>query len=152
MLELSQGSRVCCRLNANRPKACGPLAACYECCGKIEIGAEAFVSFVVSGCDSPEFLDFGEIVFDQMAPFVHFGVDLDKLFSVLSWWDDRECSARIELKPEPIGIESLIREQRVERHAVNQRPDPHDVVALARHQDKAHQIAEGIDQRHDFGR
>ena len=40
-----------------------------------------------------------------MAPFVHFGIDLDKLFPVLTRWDDRERSARIELKPEPVGIE-----------------------------------------------
>ena len=133
-------------------KACGHLAACDECCDEIEIGPEAVIGFVVAGCDTSKFLDFGEIVFDEMTPFVHFGVDLDKLFPVLSRWDDRERSARIELKPEPIGIECFVREQRVKRHAIDQRSDTHDVVALARHQDKAHQVAECIDQRHDFGR
>ena len=86
-----------------------------------------------------------------MAPFVHFSVDLDVLFPVLSQRDDRERSARIDFKPQPIGVESLVREQRVEGYTVDERSDAHDVVALARHKNKPHQIAECIDQRHDFG-
>lgn len=87
-----------------------------------------------------------------MAPFVHFVVDLDRLFPMFSRWDDAERAARIEFEPEPVGIEGFIVKQRLKRHTIDQRPDPHDVVALAWHQDKAQQVAEGIDQRHDFGR
>ena len=49
-------------------KVCGQLSCCDDGCGEIDVGFEADISFVISRGDASEFFDFGEIVFDQMAP------------------------------------------------------------------------------------
>jgi hypothetical protein len=41
-------------------------------------GLEALVGFVGAQGDAFEFLEFAEEVFDQMTPFVHLGVDLER--------------------------------------------------------------------------
>lgn len=87
-----------------------------------------------------------------MAPFVYLGIVVDLGFAMLAWWNDGLCLAFGEFGAQPIGIEGFIGEQGVECQPLDQWPDPHDVVALPRHQHETHQIAQCIDQGHDFGR
>lgn len=64
----------------------------------------------------------------------------------------RGPAPRIKLFEQPIGIERLVRQQRVKRDALDQRGDAFHVVGLPRQQQEPHQIAKRIDQRHDLRR
>ena len=133
-------------------KSRGHLSASDECCGEIDVGPEAVIGLVISGCNTPRFLDFGAVVFDEVAPFVHLGVIVDLGFAVLAWRDDRLCLAPRHVRTQPVGVKGLVGEQSVKCQPLDQRPDAHDVVALPRHQDEAPQIAQRIDQSRDLGR
>jgi hypothetical protein len=60
--------------------------------------------------------------------------------------DDRRGCAIIEH-----GAANFCRRQRLEIEAGDQRLDTNAVVTLAGQEDKANEIAEGINQSHDFG-
>ena len=114
-------------------------------------GAEAGVGFVVARGDAPELFDFLEDVFDQMALFVHLLVVVDCSASAAVGRDHRQGVALVQFRPEPIAVEGLIADQRLERDAVQQRLDADAIVALARQQDEAREGAERVDQRDDLG-
>ena len=113
--------------------------------------AVAGIGFVVARGDASELFDFLEEVLDQVAPFVHFLVVGDGSGPAAVGRDHRQGAAFVQLRPEPIAVEGLVADQRLERDAVQQRLDADAVVALARQQDEAREVAERVDQRHDLG-
>ena len=50
--------------------------------GDADSGTVADVGLIVPCCDGSELLEFGEVVFDEMAPAIHLPVVVDAEFSV----------------------------------------------------------------------
>ena len=65
--------------------------------------------------------------------------------------DHGDGAAGVEVRPEPVDVEGFVAEQGPEGDALDQRRHADGVVALARQQDEAHEVAEGIDQGDDLG-
>src|SRR5829696_7002057 len=111
----------------------------------------AGVGFVVASGDGPELLQLGEGVLDEVAPAVHVAVEADGGLAVGLGRDHRGGAAGVKLRPEPVGVEGFVAEQGAEGGALDQRRHANGVVALARQQDEAHQIAEGVREGDDLG-
>src|SRR5215212_628852 len=111
----------------------------------------AGVGFVVAGGDGTELFQLGEGVLDQVAPAVHVAVEVDGGLAVGLGRDHRGGAAGVKLRPEPVGVEGFVAEQGAEDGALDQRRHADGVVALARQQDEAHQIAEGVREGDDLG-
>src|SRR5829696_9640866 len=111
----------------------------------------AGVGLVVAGGDGPELLQLGEGVLDQVAPAVHVAVEADDGLAVRLGRDHRGGAAGVKLRPEPVGVEGFVAEQGAEGEALDQRRHADGVVALARQQGEAHQIAERVDEGEDLG-
>src|SRR5918997_4756540 len=114
-------------------------------------GGVAGVGFVVASGDGPELLQLGEGVLDQVAPAVHVAVEADGGLAVRLGRDHRGGTTGVKLRPESVGVESLVAEKGAEGEALDQRRHADAVVALAGQQKGAHQIAEGIDEGDDLG-
>lgn len=115
-------------------------------------GCEALIGFAGTHGDALELLEFAEEVLDQVAPFVHLGVDLEPLGAVWMLRNDDFCPALIELLDNPVGIKGLIAKQGVKVDAVNQRRNTDGVVAVSRQELEAYEIAQGIGQRQNCAR
>ena len=114
-------------------------------------GSEACVGFLIAGCDASEGLERAEEVFDQMAPAIDLGVVGNAPCAVGLRRNDGDSSTVIQLGADPIDVEGLVGEQRVELDTLDQRLDADAVVALTRQQNEANEIAERVDQRQDLG-
>lgn len=114
-------------------------------------GVEALVGFVGSHGDAFEFLEFTEEVLDQMTPFVHFGIERNRLGSARMLGDDNLGAALVEIGNDAIAVEGLVGDQSAEGEAVDERFDADRIETLARQQDKAHEITEGVGKCQDFG-
>ena len=134
-----------------RPKVCGQLFCCDDGCGEVDVGFEADISFVISRGDGSEFLDLGEIVFDQVAPSIHHSIEVDLFFTMPARRNDRECTTFIKFCSQPVGIESFISQQRTECHVLDQWLDANHVVALARQKNKPNQVSQGVNHGDDLG-
>src|SRR5256885_7046325 len=66
--------------------------------------------------------------------------------------DDGLCAALVEICDDRIGVERFVGDQGIEVDAIEQRRNTDRIEALSRQKDKAHQVAQGIGQRQDFGR
>jgi hypothetical protein len=144
------------RIDFNTPGARRTKACLQSLTGKtgrdeIDEACKAGVGLFVAGGDASECLETTEEVLDQMAPLVHFGIMRDAAGAVGFGWDDRCGSAFIECGAQPVVVEGLVTDQRLKIEAGDQRLDTDAVVTLAGQEDKANEIAEGIDQSHDLG-
>jgi hypothetical protein len=83
---------------------------------------------------------------DQVAPAVHVTVEADGGLAVGLGRAHRGSTTIAKVRPEPVGVESLVAEQGAEGDALDERLHADAVVTLAGQQNEAHQIAEGIDQ------
>jgi len=79
-------------------------------------------------------------------------VDVQRLFAPWPLRDADHGAALIHRFDDPVAIECLVCQQRAELNPVDQRCHADGVVAIARQQVEAHEIAEGIRQRQDLGR
>lgn len=86
-----------------------------------------------------------------MAPFVKFGVDGDRVQASWALGDDDAGAAFVQFGDDPVGIESLVGNQRTEFEAMDQRGDADRIVALARQQMEADQIAQRVGEGEDLG-
>src|SRR3984893_14488814 len=132
-------------------KACLQSPDCEESSDEIEEPGRASVGLFVAGCDASECLEGAEEVLDQMTPFVHFGIMRDAPGAVGLGGDDRCSTAFVQVGAQPVVVEGLVADQRLKIEAGDQRLDADAVVTLARQQHEANEIAEGVDQGHDFG-
>jgi hypothetical protein len=87
-----------------------------------------------------------------MPPLVDVEIDRERSFALGPLRDDDFRTAFIQFRDDPVGIECLIGDEATELCSLDQRRDPDRVVSLARQKDEAHEVAQGICQRQDFGR
>ncbi len=73
-------------------------------------------------------------------------------FAVRLCRDDSGGAALIERGAQGVVVEGFVSDQGIEIDACDQRLDADTIVTLTRQQDKAHQIAERIDESDDLGR
>ena len=132
-------------------KVCLQLPDCEESRDEIEEPGKTSVGFFIAGCNPPECLEMAEEVLDQMAPFVHFGIMRDSAGPVGLGRDDRCSAAFIEVGAQPVVVESLVADERLKIETGDQRLNADTVVTLTGQKDEANEIAEGVDQGHDFG-
>ena len=86
-----------------------------------------------------------------MAPFVNLRVDGNRVQALRALRDDDAGAAFIQFGDDPVGIECLVGDHRAEFEAMDQRANTHRVVALARQEMEADQIAERVGEGEDFG-
>src|SRR4029077_3860742 len=110
------------------------------------------IGFVGAQGDTLELLEFAEEVFDQVAPFVHLGVDLERGGAARMLRDHDFGAAPVEGGDDVIAVEGLVGDQGGELDALDQWRDPHRVVALAGQQHESDEVAERIGEGQDFGR
>src|ERR1700693_3693176 len=113
---------------------------------------EALVGFVGAHGDTLELLELAEEVLDQMTPFVHLGVDLERGGAAQMLRDHDLGAALVEVGDDVVAVEGLVSDQGAELDALDQRRDSHRVVALSRQQHESDEIAQGIGEVQDFGR
>ena len=114
---------------------------------------EATVGLIIAGGDAPELLEIAEEVLGQETPAVHRKIARDRAAlggsTASAARSSREEGGR---GADPVDVEGLVGDEGLELEAGDQRRDADAVVALARQQDEADQIAERIDQGNDLGR
>src|SRR5713101_6028130 len=115
-------------------------------------GLEALVGFVGTHGDAFEFLEFAEEVLDQMTPFVHLGVDLQRHGAARMLRNHDLCPALVEAGDDIVAVEGLVGDQRAELDAIDERRNADSIETLSRQQDEADQIAERVGERQDLGR
>lgn len=82
----------------------------------------AFWNF--SQLTSATFLEFAEEVLDQMAPFVHFGIERDGLGATRVLRNDDLGTAFVEIGDDVVAVDGLVGEQRAEFDTLNERSHP----------------------------
>jgi hypothetical protein len=112
---------------------------------------EAAVCLVAAHRYAFEFLQLAEEILDQVAPFVHVRVNVERLGAPLMLRDDDLGLACVQLFDDPVGIKSLVSDQAAEFEVLDQGRDADGVKAMAGEQDEAHQIPKRVGQREDFG-
>jgi hypothetical protein len=115
-------------------------------------GSKACVGFVAAHGDTLELFEFTEEILDEMARFIDLWVDGDRISALRTLRNDDPCATFIQLKDDPVGIESLIGDEGREGNAFDERRDADCIMALARQQNEANQIAQCIREREDFRR
>lgn len=118
---------------------------------EIDHGLEAAVCLVTSHCYAFEFLELAEEVLDQVAPFVNFLVDIERLGTSLMLRDYDHGLAFVHVCDDPVGIKGLVGDQTTEFDVFDQGRDADGVKAMAGEQDEPHQIPKCVGQRKDFG-
>ena len=90
-------------------------------CDEVAVCGVADVGLVVACCDATEFLDLGEVVFDQMSPAVHVLVVGRRPLPVGERGNDGACATLVQLLSQPAGIECLVGDEGIEVNVVDQR-------------------------------
>src|SRR5260370_1777165 len=115
-------------------------------------GLEALVGFVGAHGDTFEFLEFTEEVLDEMTPFVHLGVDLERDGAPRVLRNHDLGTALIEIGDDVVAVEGLVGDQCAEFDPRDERRDADGIEALSRQQDESDEVAQGIGEGEDFGR
>src|SRR3984893_2178669 len=113
---------------------------------------EALIGFVGAHGDTLELLEFAEEVLDQMTPFVDLGVDLQWGGAAGMLRNHNLGAALVEIGDDVVAVEGLVGDQGAELDALDQRRDPHRVMALSRQQHESDEIAERVGEGQDLGR
>src|SRR5215218_3225945 len=87
-----------------------------------------------------------------MAPFVHFGVDLERGGTARMLRDHDLSAALVEVSNDLVAVESLVGDQGTEFDTLDQWRDPNSVEALSGQQHEADEIAESVGEGQDFCR
>ena len=135
-----------------RSRACGHLPQCKDCGGDVPSCAVACIGFVVSCVHSSELLDLAEIVFDEVSPFVGFGVVRDVQDAVALGRNDSIGTPAMQVLAQVVCIKRLVGHQGFEGQPLDQGRHAGNFAALTWKQRKAHQIAERVGQRQHLGR
>src|SRR5437016_11553674 len=115
-------------------------------------GLEALVGFVGAHVDAFEFLEFTEEVLDEMTPFVHLGVDLERRGAARVLRNHDLGTGLIEIGDDVVAVEGLVGDQRAEFDPRDERRNADGVEALSRQQHESDEVAQGIGEGEDFGR
>ena len=92
-------------------RACLQSPACKEKRDQIEEAGKAGVGLLVAGCDASECFERAEEVFDQMTPFVHFGIVRDAPGPAGHGGDNRGRAAFLQIGAQPVVVEGLVADQ-----------------------------------------
>src|SRR3954462_724478 len=101
--------------------------------------------------DALELLQLAEEVLDQVPPFVHLAVNVERRRAARMLGDDGLGAALVQVRDNVIAVESGIADQRPKGEPVNERRHAHRVEALPWQEHEAHQIAERVGERQDLG-
>ncbi len=112
---------------------------------------EALVCFAGAQGDAFELLELAEEILDQMTPFVGFVVDFQLQCPGRVLGNDDPGASFVEFCDQSVAVECLVCDQSTEFDVVDQWRDLDAVIAIARHETKAHKVAQGIRQRQNFG-
>ena len=115
-------------------------------------GLKALVGFVSAQGDAFEVLEFAEEVFDQMTPFVHLGVDLERRGAARMLSNHDLGAALVELSDDVVAVKGRVGDQRGELDPGDERWDANGIEALSRQQHKADEVAQRVGEGQDFGR
>lgn len=123
-----------------------------ESCGDGYEGFEAQVCFTRAHGYPSVFLQFTEVVFDQVPPFVSFLVELCRELPVgfrrYDWGD----ATIQQVIAQPISIECSVRQKVPGGQISDQRVSLAQVMSLSGHQTEINEVAERIGQRQYFRR
>lgn len=136
-----RGTRAC--LHSSSPKDDGD---------DTDHRGEAGIGLFIARRDASKRLDRAEEVFDEMAPLVHFRVMRRMSGGPLAQRNDSLDAAAGQPLAQPMGIERLVADDSEAGDAGHENVKTCDVVALARQEYEADQIAERIDERRDLRR
>jgi hypothetical protein len=115
-------------------------------------GSEAGIGLVAAHGHALELLEFAEEVLDEMPPLVDLEINRERGFALGPLRDDDFRTALIQFSDDPVGVECFVCDEATELCSLDQRRHPDRVVSLARQKDEAHEVAQSICQRQDFGR
>lgn len=87
-----------------------------------------------------------------MAALVEFGIDDQRRAALWTLRDADQRAACVHLGDDPVAVEGLVGQHRIEGEPLDQRRDPNRVKAVPRYQDEPHELAKRIGQRQDLGR
>ncbi len=74
------------------------------------------------------------------------------MFAIGFWRNDGAGAAIVQFRPQPVGVEGLVGQERVELKIADQRLDADHIVTLAGQEDEADQAAQSIHKGDDLGR
>lgn len=114
-------------------------------------GQERGGELVISCGNAPELLETAEEPLDQVAVPIEMGVERALIFPVGAWRDNGLSALGPDGRDKRIGIVTLVRNHRLGGDSLDQRRGAFDVRNLARRQDDAQRIAQGIDCNMQLG-
>jgi hypothetical protein len=119
---------------------------------QMDCGEEISSGFVVAGRDSAEFLEVAEEVLNEMTRLESRFVVGALVYTIAPGWDYGSfprCAKRVDHTL--IGVECFVCQQRVSLHPRQQRVGAFQIMGFARGQKEGEWIAQGVNQRVDFG-
>jgi hypothetical protein len=116
-------------------------------CGK-EISCE----LVISCGDGAKVLEFVEEALDEVAFAIEREVAMPRRFAIGFWGNHRGDASLRERVRQRIGVVSLVAKQGTRIDTVDQLLCASQIVGLPRRKHQFDRIAQGIDERMDFGR
>ena len=118
----------------------------------MDCGEKVSRGFVVACGDGTILFELAEEILDEMSRLIDVSVKIPLDFAAASGRDDERLSATKQgLDDTFVSIEGLVGQQSVGRHVRQQRVGALQIVGLARRQQKAQGIAQGIDKRMNLG-
>ncbi len=114
-------------------------------------GEEDLCELVVARGDSAEMLELIEETLNEIAFAVEGEVARARGFSVGFGWDNWDDRSIIEGGDESVGVERLVGDQSAGIDGFDERLGASQIVILARAEHHLDRIAEGIDERVNFG-
>jgi hypothetical protein len=118
----------------------------------VDSGEKISRELVVACRDGTKVLEFVEEAFDEVAFAVECEVASPRKFAVGFWRNHRGYSPLSESVDQLICVVSLIAKQGIRIDAVDQLLRASQIVGLPRREHQFDRIAQGIDERMDFGR
>ena len=98
-----------------------------------------------------KFLNFCEVVFDQVPPLVHVGIVISLHLSVRFGRNDSDSTALIKFLQEPVYVKGFIGQKRSKGNVANERGDPFHVLRPSGQKQKAEQVSERINHANNLG-
>ncbi len=119
---------------------------------RVDHGSIALIGFVAARGDTLELLELAEEILDQVTPFVHLLIDLNRLFSLRALGDHDFGPALVQGVDDPIAVKRLIGQQGLEIDPLDQGRHANRVIAIPGEKLEANKIAQRIRQREDLRR
>ena len=114
-------------------------------------GGEALIGFVGAQRDTLELLELAKEVLDQVTPFVHVGIEGQRLRASWMLGDDGLGAALVQVRDNVIAVERRVTDQRPKGDPVDERRNANRVEPLPRQKHEAHEIAERVGEGQDLG-